>query len=320
MRSDSVFRFSTDELPEHERLARWREVIGRRHMRMDIEPQGALSASISARRLPSADMAFVESSPARYLRTRELLQDGNADFSFARVVRAGFTISGAGVEENFAAGEAAVVFHGKEACFDLREPATVGAIRINGDLLRQAMRDLDERLVHRLTADNTALRLLGSYMQSVTHNGVPDEPALAHLIGTHLIDLVVFGMRPNAETGERAAGAVQAARLAAIRADVLANLGQVRLSAKTIARQQGVSERYVYLLFEQNGLSFSRFVMEERLKRAMTMLLDPACAALRISDIAYAAGFGDLTTFNRAFRQRYGGTPRAIRRGSARGD
>jgi AraC-like DNA-binding protein len=96
---------------------------------------------------------------------------------------------------------------------------------------------------------------------------------------------------------------------------VLATLSHVRLSAKTIAQRQGVSERYVYLLFEQHGLSFSGFVTEQRLKRAMTMLLDPACAGMKISDVAFAVGFGDLTTFNRAFRRHYGDTPRALRRG-----
>ena len=45
------------------------------------------------------------------------------------------------------------------------------------------------------------------------------------------------------------------------------------------------------------------------------MLMDPACDAMRISDIAFAVGFGDLTTFNRAFRRRYGDTPRALRHG-----
>ena len=304
MRSNSTFRFATDDLPEDDRLAIWREVMGRQHMRMDIAPRepASLSASIEVHRLPSAEISFIHSSPAVYTRTGELMQDGNGDFSFVRIESAGFGFTSGAVEEELGPGEGAIVFHGRPARFDVRAHTMANSIRINGELLRQAVRDLDERPVHRLPLDNTALRLIVSYVQMVMLSGVPDDPALAHLISAHLIDLVAFGIRPTVETRERAAGAVQAARLGAIRADILANLGQVRLSAKTIARRQDVSERYVYLLFEQHGLSFSRFVTEERLKRAMTMLLDPACAAMRISDIAYAVGFGDLTTFNRAFR------------------
>jgi AraC-like DNA-binding protein len=71
------------------------------------------------------------------------------------------------------------------------------------------------------------------------------------------------------ETRERAkGGALRAVRLATIRADVLANLSEGRLSAETIGKRHELSERYVHLLFEETGQTFSRFVEEERLKRA----------------------------------------------------
>ena len=44
------------------------------------------------------------------------------------------------------------------------------------------------------------------------------------------------------------------------------------------------------------------------------MLADPSHDHLPITDIAYAAGFGDLSHFNHSFRRRYGATPREIRR------
>jgi AraC-like DNA-binding protein len=46
-------------------------------------------------------------------------------------------------------------------------------------------------------------------------------------------------------------------------------------------------------------------------------LSDPLQMGRSISAIAYAAGFGDLSYFNRAFRRRFGATPsdiRAVRR------
>ncbi len=98
-------------------------------------------------------------------------------------------------------------------------------------------------------------------------------------------------------------------------ADVLANLSDPRLSAKQVGVRLGISERTIYLLFERNGVSFAAFVTGERLKRATAMLLDPACKALRIGDIALAAGFGDLTTFNRSFCRLCGRTPSSVRQG-----
>jgi AraC-like DNA-binding protein len=43
------------------------------------------------------------------------------------------------------------------------------------------------------------------------------------------------------------------------------------------------------------------------------MLSDPRHAGFTISAIAYAAGFGDLSYFNRALRCRYGGSPFDVR-------
>jgi AraC-like DNA-binding protein len=89
----------------------------------------------------------------------------------------------------------------------------------------------------------------------------------------------------------------------------------VRLSAKTIAKRHGISDRYVNLLFYDVGQTFIRFVEEQRLKRTFAMLIDPMQAGMRISDIAIKAGFGELSTFNRNFRRRFGDTPRGVRRG-----
>jgi AraC-like DNA-binding protein len=63
------------------------------------------------------------------------------------------------------------------------------------------------------------------------------------------------------------------------------------------------------MLFESDGTTFSRFLLDQRLARAHRMLSNPVLAERTISTIAYEAGFGDLSHFNRAFRRRYGAAP-----------
>ena len=48
------------------------------------------------------------------------------------------------------------------------------------------------------------------------------------------------------------------------------------------------------------------------------MLRDPRFVARSITSIAYDAGFGDLSYFNRTFRRHYGATPSDIRSGITR--
>jgi AraC-like DNA-binding protein len=80
-----------------------------------------------------------------------------------------------------------------------------------------------------------------------------------------------------------------------------------------LAARHGVTPRYVHKLFEAEGTTLSRFVLGKRLARVHRLLTDPRNAACSIGSLAYDAGFGDLSTFNREFRRRYGMAPSELR-------
>ena len=67
------------------------------------------------------------------------------------------------------------------------------------------------------------------------------------------------------------------------------------------------------MLFETEGTTFSQFVLARRLSLARRMLADPWLDHQAIAAIAYEAGFGDLSYFNRAFRRHFGMTPGEVR-------
>ena len=104
-----------------------------------------------------------------------------------------------------------------------------------------------------------------------------------------------------------------AARLLAIKREIMENLSNASLSIGTIAARHGITPRYVHMLFEAEGITFSAFVMQRRLEAAHSLLCDPDKLGSKISAIAFQCGFSDLSWFNRAFRKRYDATPSAIR-------
>jgi AraC-like DNA-binding protein len=57
---------------------------------------------------------------------------------------------------------------------------------------------------------------------------------------------------------------LRAARLRAMKADIASHLGEQGLTVTAVAARQGVSLRYVQVLFEGEGTTFSRFVLGER--------------------------------------------------------
>ena len=108
-------------------------------------------------------------------------------------------------------------------------------------------------------------------------------------------------------------GELRAARLVAIKSDVLNNLRQTTLSIHGMASRHGVSIRYLRALFAADGTTFAKFVLQQRLTAAHAMLSDMRFAERTIGAIAFEVGFGDLADFNRAFRRRYGVKPLDVR-------
>jgi AraC-like DNA-binding protein len=106
---------------------------------------------------------------------------------------------------------------------------------------------------------------------------------------------------------------LRAARLHEIKAYITRNLSRPTLSVPEVAEQHGVTPRYVQMLFAAEGVTFSEFVLSQRLVHAQRMLSEPVSAGRSISAIAFEAGFADLSYFNRAFRRRFGTTPSDIR-------
>jgi len=108
----------------------------------------------------------------------------------------------------------------------------------------------------------------------------------------------------------------QTVRLRAIKAMILENLADQSLSIDAVSARHDITTRYVNRLFERDTTTFSQFVLAERLKRARRMLIAPEFSGMTISSIAFEAGFGDISYFNRTFRRHFGETPSAVRQGA----
>jgi AraC family transcriptional regulator, positive regulator of tynA and feaB len=84
--------------------------------------------------------------------------------------------------------------------------------------------------------------------------------------------------------------------------------------AATLAARFRCSERYVHRLFATTGRSVGEHVNERRIAACTQMLLDHNSAHKTIAEIAFAAGFHDISHFNRLFKGCHGLAPREFRR------
>ncbi len=81
------------------------------------------------------------------------------------------------------------------------------------------------------------------------------------------------------------------------------------LSADKVAAELGISRRSLYALLAKMDVSLGDWVMLERLKIAARRLESPVNALVPIATIARESGFADHSSFSRAFKNHFGGTP-----------
>lgn len=290
----------------------------------DVERGAQFDIDLRIRLLPGISLAYAECAPMTVTRGPQQLADGNDDISlfFNPGGPGGWGIQQRGPGDLICpAGTGCVSmnewsgrtdFHGPRARF-----LSLGFAR---DKLLPLLADLDHSL-RRPLLPGLALQLLTQQAMELTqglHNVIdaPQETTdTARLeLSEKLLDLtaLVLGATPQAREHAHAHGLRQA-RLKAIQADLRVHAGRGDLSLEWVAARHRISPRYVRALFEQSHTSFSDYVLELRLQRAMTLLQSPVQARTAINALAFDAGFNNVSWFYRAFKQRFGMTPRDAR-------
>jgi AraC-like DNA-binding protein len=314
-------RFSTAALPRPERVAMWREHYAHTIFRADVRPACASSfqATVTSRALPQLHLLSGALSAVRIERTREFLADGNDDVQLV-INRAGrISAIARGREVALREGDAVLVNSGELSVFDRATSGGSFSIRIPHSVLAPLVIDLDDAVMRLIPRRASALRLLASYARPLLEQDMLETPELQRLAVTHVHDLVALALGATRDAGDLARSRGRgAALLRAAKAYIIENSRTPTLSVGSVAQHLAVTPRYLQKLFETDGATFSNFLLGQRLARTHRMLTDPRFDALQVSSIAYEAGFGDLSYFNRNFRNRYDATPREVRKSRVR--
>jgi AraC-like DNA-binding protein len=312
-----LVRYSTDDLPARDRFAVWREVVGPTFMRLDVSsmPDHPFRASGTLCALPGLGIQWADNSGIRLDRTRGLLSDGADDLVLPLATAGRHFAFQRGRQTALDARETALLSTAEVGSVTCTARSRAVVLRFPRMALASAVPDLEDMVGRPLPRACEALQLLTRYVELLRGDGALTNPALGRLAATHVHDLIALAVGAARDAPALACGrGLRAARLRAIKADIRANLASADLCIGAVARRQGVTPRYVHMLFEGEGTTFSRFVLGERLDATRHMLSDARHDHQSIAAIAYSAGYGDLSYFNRAFRSRFGATPSEVRK------
>lgn len=329
--ASASFKFSTDDLPEAARA----EIVRQLHEHTALPSRGRLEPieplpncpvhlDITKRALPGVIIMFGTLCGVRHaVRSRGSVSSSEDD------LLVGINLSGRTIAQSR---DRELVLRDGDAMLRTRDaislnlthpaPANFLGFRVPREAIAPLAGNIDDGLMRLVPAGSEAVKLLATYARAIMDEQLSlDRPELQRLVATHIHDLIAVaaGATRDGQAIAKERG-IRAARLRAIMSDITANLGDCALTVATIAARQRVTPRYLHKLFQGEELTFSTFVLSQRLSRAHQILRDPRFGDRSISSVAFDVGFGDLSYFNRTFRRRYDATPSDIRHSAGRND
>lgn len=288
------------------------ELYGRKILKVEIEPlqQTPVEVDLSLRGLPGLAVASAETSPLLCRHTATMIDNDDPVIVFNH--RGTATYRQNGHETHIGPGEAILTTNGLVGTALSHTARRQVNCRISRTLIAPLVRDFDDAIGKPI--NSPMLPFFLNYLKLVNDTQIPSDPRMWQPVVTHILDLaaLVLGARSDAAQLARRR-AVPAAHMQRLKDYIATEAGNPGLTLAVVAAKHRISTSYVRKLFEAEGTNFTEFVLNHRLARAYRMLTDHGSIGRRISDIAHAAGFNDLSYFNRTFRRAYGASPSDIR-------
>jgi AraC-like DNA-binding protein len=305
--------FSTGEMPPDERVASVRGLRERGILHLEPLPDRIARVEVTKYALPG--VKILAGTLSGLLQIGSANDPGGQDHLFLGINLTGRSeVRQPGREFQLDNGEAAL-FSCIDEGFSAYRPTPVSflGLRVAHRAVAPLGVRLDDGRMRTISPETSCLRLLTTYLRFICSWEATDSPELPATMAAHVADLVA--LIADADLGAPAAEicGVRAARLQAVKSDVIRNLGDYGLSVAAVAVRQGVSPRYIHKLFESEGATFSEYVLNRRLCAAHRLLTNRRLADRSIASVAFDSGFADLSYFNRTFRRRYNATPTDVR-------
>ena len=296
-------------------LSVWREQIGRRLLSLDFRPLSDVPFQAKIVPILQHDGLRVirwTHTPGAVFRDASLVMDDSIGLIYP--VAGTMNVSQQGRQGRLGTGDATLLRHCEPGEVGSHGHCNLVALVLPAAALALREGDSDRLFTRRWSRDSDALRLLKAYLSLLERGSIRAVGELGAIAARHVIDLVRLAAHEQcAISPDIDPGTIASARLRVVLAIVEEQFRDPELSVASVAARLPISQRYMHKLFEQAGVHFTGHVNTLRLDAAHRDLTDPGSSSRTVADIAFAAGFSDISHFNRLFRRRFGATPTSVR-------
>lgn len=308
----ALVTLDTTTVAETDRLDFWRSTVCDQFVPLDVRPStgGLVSGRVTAASVAGTHLRRIASVPHRFDRTVRQVRSADEDFLQIALARRGRTLV---VQD----GREAVIGPGEFVIYDSSRPFTFVTsdcfeyqvcLHPKGALPLSAA---ETAAVTAITFDGrrgigAMLPPLLSSLNRAIGDDVPEaaQEAVARTIGDVFVALVRSAVP---------AAAPENLHVTRARGFIREHIADRDLDPAGVAAACAISVSYLHKLFAEEGTTVAGAIREERLQGAWADLRRPELAHVGVGAIGARWGMPDPAAFSRAFRTRFGRSPKAHR-------
>jgi AraC-like DNA-binding protein len=310
---------STGQSLTTDHFGHWVEVACRTYVDLHVTrlSDSPFGAGIDLTPLGDTMFAELHTTPVRVERRAAEIARASAEYAILILQRSGtMIVAQDGREARLVPGAAAIVDTTRPYTFYAPEPIRQIVLHCPRHQLESRLRSMRAVTAARIAGGSPIGALLAGTLATLARERRRFAPPEAEAVGRHALDLLATSLEATSEAGAAVFSRGSAALLMRINAYLRDNLADPALVPARVAAAHGISVRHVHRLFRESGDSVAAAIRRGRLDRCRADLEDPRQRARSITEIALRWGFNDSAHFSRAFKGRFGASPRAVRKRS----
>ncbi len=308
--------FNSDDLPSKHRLEAWQDFAARSAAAIRSTPAGEYPFHVRAEGKLIGEFAVGRLRGVGYVGERTCLEIAQQQQHYYGAV---IHLAGAplvrsrGQLTRVQSGDISMLSTMDDFWFDGEMPFEYMLVRLPVQWLEARVFRPDRLCGSVISHANPLRAILADYVVSVFNQFDRLSLAAAAAVNQHVIELLSAALmeEPLQLVGSAALRAAlfdRACRMIEIRA------GDPALRTEEIARELRVSVRMLQRIFKENDETVARRIAITRINRSAAILENDRRGGVTVTELAFASGFRDLTTFERTFYSIKGMTPSAWRR------
>ncbi len=312
---------STDQVDPGQRLAFWTDMVCGVYVQLQCDAAGGRSdiqGHIAVESLASLQLSRVSATPQMVRRTAAMVGRAGEDYFLVSIQTEGEgVVHQDGRSAHLAPGDFALYDSTRPYTLQFDEPFQQVVLRLPRPILHTALRDTHRLTAHTVSGQRGAGHLMINMIRTLATDIDTLAPASAAAVAESVTQILVAGLAGLPQARHQPLSHLRAYHRERIKHCVREHLHEPGFGVADIALRLRVSPSTLHRAWAGEACALGDWIWAQRLDAARRDLCDPGFAARSVSEIAFGWGFNDAAHFSRAFRLRFGCSPREMRAGES---